>query len=207
MQAFALETLQGLSGQVVGLGLMHGLWISIIVASLVDLTLQVCPRLSHPDRHQVFLVALVLIAIGPVLATSLNCALSSSSRKTTQTDEPLTVRSGSTRSLELPATVDSGQIHPASEARSPRSRLFLALNVVFSRVATSVHSHLPFLVATWLVGVTALGGLARIGRASRAANLPRSAAGTSGGPGERRQAGPPGAVEKAAERVGPSPVK
>ena len=178
-----------------------------VVASLVDLTLQVCPRLSHPARHQVLLVALVLIAIGPVLATSLICAHSSSSRKTTQTAEPLTVRSGSTRSLELPATFDSGRIHPASEARSPRSRLFLAWNVVFSRVATGVHSHLPLLVTTWLVGVTGAGGLLALGvraarricREARPAPVAIQAS--------RRQAGPPGAIERAAERVGPSPVK
>ena len=111
MQAFALEAFEGLSGRLIGLGLLHGLWIGLVAASLVALAFQVCPRLTHQARHRILLVALLLVVIGPLVATPLHHALSSRPMKTAQASEPIIMVPGTSESLELPLPADRLSVH------------------------------------------------------------------------------------------------
>jgi hypothetical protein len=47
----ALEALQGLSGQLVSLGFLHGLWIGLVAASLVAFVFQIHKLGSTSVRH------------------------------------------------------------------------------------------------------------------------------------------------------------
>jgi hypothetical protein len=82
MQAFALETLEGLSGRLVELGLLHGLWIGLFAASVLAIAFRMRPQLMHAARYAMLVVGLFLAAIGPMFATPLHYALSSRPTKT-----------------------------------------------------------------------------------------------------------------------------
>jgi hypothetical protein len=112
MQAIGFEAFQGVSGRLVGLGLLHSLWIGLFVASVVALALQAFPRLSHQARHFILLAALLLVATGPVVATLLHHTLASRPTRKAPPGEPIVIVSGSGNSLDLPF---------ASERRSIRS--------------------------------------------------------------------------------------
>src|ERR1700722_7553248 len=77
MQAIAIESFQSLSARLIGLGLLHGLWISVGVASAVGLAFQLRPDVSHQARHRVLVIALLLVTAAPIVVTRLQIAFSS----------------------------------------------------------------------------------------------------------------------------------
>ena len=77
MQAIAIESLQSLSARLIGLGILHGLWISLCAASAVALRFQLRPNLSHQARHRILVIALLLVAAAPIVVTPLHRAFAS----------------------------------------------------------------------------------------------------------------------------------
>ena len=77
MQDIAIESLRSLSGRLIGLGLMHSLWISLCAASAVALGFQLRPYLSHQSCYRILVTALLLVAAAPILVTALERACAS----------------------------------------------------------------------------------------------------------------------------------
>jgi hypothetical protein len=82
MQAIAIESFQSLSARLIGLGLLHGLWISLGVASAVALGFQLRPYLSHQARHRVLVIALLCFSVRQCIGFLGHCAVSASSAPT-----------------------------------------------------------------------------------------------------------------------------
>ncbi|SIO67491.1 BlaR1 peptidase M56 [Singulisphaera sp. GP187] len=72
MQALATEAIQGLSGGLVWLGLLHSLWFGLLTAALVALLFQTCRAISHKTRHATLLAALCLVAFSPLVLTTIH---------------------------------------------------------------------------------------------------------------------------------------
>ena len=160
MQAIGFEAFQGVTGRLVGLGLLHSLWIGLLVASLVALALQIRPRLSHQTRHRILLAALLLVATGPVLATLLHSSLASCPTRKTSPSEPIAIVSGSGTSRALPfGAIDRVTIRSTIETEGRRARWLAITSVAFSQLVTAVDRYQPILVAVWLTGMAAFGGV------------------------------------------------
>ncbi len=175
MQAVALETLQGLSGRLVGLGLLHSLWISLAVASLVALVFQSCPRLSHQARYLILLAALSLVAIGPIVAVPLHQALASSTTSVERPTELIVVASAMSNPVEQPSAAGRPLVRSANEASSFRSRVPPFVTIALSQTLIAICHYEPALVALWLVGMAALTSFLVVGVPRRTKNLPRGA--------------------------------
>ncbi len=65
MPTFAAQAFGGLIGRLVWLGLLHSLWIGLVVASGTALILRFGSRLSHQARHAILAVAMIVVASGP----------------------------------------------------------------------------------------------------------------------------------------------
>src|SRR5215472_11052397 len=111
MPGFAVEALHGLTGRLVWLGLLNSLWIGLFVASLVALVFHAGPRLTHQLRHAVLVIALLLVALGPVGVTVLQQVGASRPARNNRPSPGLTVLVSFSRTI--PAEPD-----PPS-ARSP----------------------------------------------------------------------------------------
>jgi hypothetical protein len=61
MHAILFEAFEGLSGRLIGLGLLHSLWVGLCVAALLSLAFQICPNLSHQARYLMLVFAFFLI--------------------------------------------------------------------------------------------------------------------------------------------------
>lgn len=70
MQALATEAIQGLSGGLVWLGLLHSLWLGLVTSALVALIFQTRRALSHRARHATLFVALCAVAFSPFVLTT-----------------------------------------------------------------------------------------------------------------------------------------
>jgi beta-lactamase regulating signal transducer with metallopeptidase domain len=153
MQAIAIESLQSLSGRLIGLGLLHSLWISLCAASAVALWFQLRPYLSHQSRHRILVTALLLVAAAPIFVTALASALASPRSGNALTSAVIRVRAGAG---ELEKARPDGHDNVTSSALSPsprqiRFRSILSAGLTESVVA--VHRLRPFMVVAWGAGV------------------------------------------------------
>jgi beta-lactamase regulating signal transducer with metallopeptidase domain len=76
MRTFPLEALGELTGRLIWLGLIHSVWIGLIVAAGVAVMFQLGPRWSHRARHAFLVLAMAGVALGPVAVALLLQALS-----------------------------------------------------------------------------------------------------------------------------------
>ena len=67
MPSLALEAFASVTGRLIWLALLHSLWIGLFVAAIAWV-FQFGQRLSHQARHTISLAALVVVAVGPVVA-------------------------------------------------------------------------------------------------------------------------------------------
>jgi beta-lactamase regulating signal transducer with metallopeptidase domain len=178
MQDIAIESLRSLSGRLIGLGLMHSLWISLCAASAVVMGFQLRPYLSHQSRYRILVTALLLVAAAPIFVTTLDRACASRGLGTALTTAVITVRAGTGESDE--SSRPRGRETDAtgvmtSSTRSSRFRSILSAG--FTESIDAVLWLQPFLVAAWgagvlacamalLVGTIAVGRMCREGRSA-----------------------------------------
>jgi beta-lactamase regulating signal transducer with metallopeptidase domain len=163
MQAIGFEAFQGVSGRLVGVGLIHSLWIGLLVASVVALALDVRPRLSHQSRYMMVLVALVLVAIAPFVVTPLHYSLWARTTWSQEQREVITVISGSSRAGKTALTNNDKPIRSVAVVSSRGSRYLPIFSLAVSHAAVNVRRFLPILVATWLVCVAAITSILALG--------------------------------------------
>jgi beta-lactamase regulating signal transducer with metallopeptidase domain len=163
MQTIGFEAFQGVSGRLVGLGLLHSLWIGLFVASVVALALQVRPRLSHQARYRILLAAFLVVATGPFGATFLHRSLASHPTRNAPPSTNNTIVSGSAKSGGLLAATGRRPIRSVIETNGHWTGLVSIMNLAISEPVKAVHRYQPILVATWLIGVAALGGVLALG--------------------------------------------
>jgi hypothetical protein len=156
MQAIGFEAFQGVSGRLVGLGLLHGLWFGLFAASLVALAFQMFPRLSHDARHHILLLVLLLVAVAPFFITSVQYIVAFQTTRRSQRNAVSTAASGvnviheDAPHLRAQSTVSRPmQAEPPAPDRS-------AWSVTLLHVVVAVRRLQPFLLGAWLVGVIAL---------------------------------------------------
>jgi beta-lactamase regulating signal transducer with metallopeptidase domain len=163
MQAIAIESLQGLIGRLIGLGLMHGLWISVCTASAVALWFQIRPRLLHQSRHRILVIAFLLVAAAPIVVTGLHRAIASRRMSNAMTSSMITV-------LVRAGELDESRPHSGEKTvtavmtGSPTSsRLRAILSAALAESVDVVHRLQPFLVVAWTAGVFACTGVVTLG--------------------------------------------
>jgi beta-lactamase regulating signal transducer with metallopeptidase domain len=165
MPTISLEAFEGLGGRLVGLGLVHSIWLGLLVASLVALAFQVRPEMSHTSRHRILLLALFLNAVGPVVATFVHRSFFSTA-KSVQRDIPITAISGLGQRIDPVPAVNHRPTGSAFEPSGRRSPMISLISAVFSRTIAIVQRHQPAAVALWLAGTVALGGFLGLGARS-----------------------------------------
>jgi beta-lactamase regulating signal transducer with metallopeptidase domain len=163
MQAIAIESFQSLSARLIGLGLLHGVWISLGVASAVALGFQLRPHPSHQGRHCVLVVALLLVTAAPIVVTRLQIAFSSRRAGNEVTSAVITV---------LPSTGELDESRPRGGEKTiasvmthspPSSRRRSTLSAAPSESVGAVRRLQPFLLAAWAAGVLACTGVVAVG--------------------------------------------
>jgi beta-lactamase regulating signal transducer with metallopeptidase domain len=155
MAGIALEAVDGGSGRLVLLVLLHSLWIGIVVASTVALVFPLCPRLSHQARYLMLVVALTLVTVGPAVVTSLNRGLA---YRATSSDKPYEVFVVASDLAKINQTRPSPADSVGSTSREPhRSAPFPSpLSLVIARSINAINCLQQFLLGAWLVGVATL---------------------------------------------------
>src|SRR5262249_29911708 len=72
MPPIPLEALEGLTGRLVTLGLVHAGWVGLLVAAILSLAFQCLPLRSHRARHDLLMAAMGLIVIGPMAVVAIH---------------------------------------------------------------------------------------------------------------------------------------
>jgi|GEM_PF-1660196 len=172
MPHLASEALGGLTGRLVTLGLLHAVWIGLLVASLAAIALRLVPHRRRQVRHSLLLAALALAVLGPLFATSLQ-----RSRGRSRESEPVEVPAARIRVIPgrlVTRTTDRPAVRPKVESVSTLATLRAWAFALVSRAQAGVDTLQPFVLAVWLVGVALLMLFLALGvRASR--NLRRDA--------------------------------
>jgi beta-lactamase regulating signal transducer with metallopeptidase domain len=163
MQAIAIESFQSLSARLIGLGLLHGLWISLGVASAVALGFQLRPHLSHQGRHCVLVVALLLVTAAPIVVTRLQIAFSSRRAGNEVTSAVITVRPSTGELDESRPRGGEKTIASVMTHSPPSSRRRSILSAALSESVGAVRRLQPFLLAAWAAGVLACTGVIAVG--------------------------------------------
>jgi beta-lactamase regulating signal transducer with metallopeptidase domain len=167
MQAVAFEAIQGLSGRLALLFLLHSFWIGLAVASLVTVAFQVCSHRSHEAAYRTLVVALLFAAVAPAAVTGLHRALAYQPTLTTAKQMMITMSSGE--------PVTDEQRPPAALSRNPANKtprrpaaLLSTAAVLASSAVAAIHWLQPFLLGAWFVGTSTFAGLLAVG--ARAVN-------------------------------------
>jgi beta-lactamase regulating signal transducer with metallopeptidase domain len=162
MQAVAFEAIQGLSGRLALLFLLHSFWIGLAVASLVTVAFQVCSHLSHEAAYRTLVVALLFAAVAPAAVTGLHRALAYQPTLTTAKQAMITVRSGEPVIDEQrpPAALSR---NPANKAPRRPAELLSTAAVFASSAVAAIHWLQPLLLGAWFVGTSTFAGLLAVG--------------------------------------------
>jgi beta-lactamase regulating signal transducer with metallopeptidase domain len=163
MQARALETFQGLSGQLAVLGFLHSLWIGLVVFSGVAAAFQAWPRLSHRSRHATLLAALFLVAAFPPVVVALHHAQASLRPASAQSGALTTVIFGAAGNDQTRPSIFREPANSVQTHSNRESRHLALIALVLSRSITAIHRFRSFVVVAWLVGSIALAGLLALG--------------------------------------------
>ena len=163
MRSFALEAFGGLTGRLIWLGLLNGLWLGLLGASACALIFRTAPRLSQRVRHAVLFVAMLFVAIGPVVVTTVQHVVGTltTSNEPAETESQLVVIADlpSTEIHEAPTT--SGVQQPqATRAHSWHLRIPEAALAHAVALALGIQ---PIVVPLWLLVVATLGIMLGLG--------------------------------------------
>ena len=156
MQTLSLEALQGLSGRLFVLGLLHSLWIGLCVASMVALVFQIRPRLSHRSRHLLLLLAFFFVPAAPLVVVPIHHALLSPPSGRVQPSTVISVKSGAAGFDDAPPAATH---EPAASVTASSDHLAWDLSLLaffLSRSAVALDHLQPFLLGMWSVGSVAL---------------------------------------------------
>jgi len=147
----SLESIEGLTGRLATLGLVHAAWIGLLVAAVASIAFQLLPRLSHRARHALLASALVSTVLGSLLAVAVQ-------RYTlTEIDRahlaPIRVSVSSAQVTNLPPMIPDEPVptisNPDAGFRVSRGRLWVTL-VGFLEAAQ------PYVLGAWLLVVGCL---------------------------------------------------
>lgn len=178
MPPLSLEALRGLTGRLVTLGLVHGVWIGLLAASATALALRVLPAHWRRPRHHLLLAALGLVAIGAPAAAMVQRALSRLSEPAPGMTSTIVVIPGRPLADSPEAPADVPRPVPARDPGwSPA--LLVASAVVALEALQPVVLAGWLLVAAPLALVLALGMLATAVRRREADAAPASIQGRS----------------------------
>ena len=163
MQALATEAIQGLSGGLVWLGLLHSLWLGLVTAALVALVFQTRWALSHRSRHATLLVALGVVAFSPVVLTAVQYLTAG------QRSEDVSV-SAATAAVILPGQSTTRPRDESSVAAAPFSGgvsrtvpLFRFLGFTLDRLVVVTRAVQPYALAAWSLVVLGLSVVMALG--------------------------------------------
>jgi beta-lactamase regulating signal transducer with metallopeptidase domain len=162
MAGIALEAVDGASGRLVMLVLLHSLWISLVVASHVALVFPMCPRLSHQTRHLILLVALLLVAMGPVIAAPVHRALSRGSERVMEEDA-IAKEYSRVVPMDTPRAPSPNPVSTASAGSLRKTPVMSTPLVVISRSLIAIHCVQRSLLIAWFVGFGTLAGILALG--------------------------------------------
>jgi beta-lactamase regulating signal transducer with metallopeptidase domain len=162
MPTSAAEAFGGLTGRLVWLGLLHSLWIGLVVASGMALILRLGSRLSHRARYAILAVAMVVVASGPgavvVAQYVASCrAVGGPSGENTG----VVVIAGDPAVEESRPGAGPVKEHRASGALPARGVAQLVRSLV--RVVAVVVRLRPVAIAVWLASTAGLGATLLIG--------------------------------------------
>ena len=203
MRSLALEAFGGLTGRLIWLGLLNGLWLGLLAASACALTLRAAPRLSHRVRHTILLVAMLFVAIGPVVVTAVQHVVGTLPirNEPAETESQLVVIAG------LPSTeLHLAPAPPRAPRRQPTRVHPRHLPIPEGALAHAVALALgiqPIVVPLWLLVVAALEIMLGLG-AWHSSTLPECCSGTRDDQGSDTPTGPPLEVEENPAGVDPS---
>jgi beta-lactamase regulating signal transducer with metallopeptidase domain len=163
MPPLAPEALGGLTGRLVTLGLVHGLWIGLLAASAAAIALRAIPHRRPRVRYALLLFALGLAALGPPLATGFQRSRAASREAATVAlaDAPDAAIAVARRGIATPAEGEAPAPTPASPGRAPRAAW--GLHAAASRAAAALDAAQPLLLAGWLLIFAALSMLLALG--------------------------------------------
>lgn len=177
MQALALEAIQGMTGGLLWLALLHALWIGLAAAGGVALAFQAGRPFAHRARHAGLLAALGLVAVGPPALSALQYLAD------VRRPEHIPIGAeetfvGSTPPLGVERTT-AGDVSPTArfEEVSTSATLGRRLNHGLDRLIRIIEAARPFGLIVWsltvagLAAVLAFGarGLSRLRREARPA--------------------------------------
>lgn len=167
MPPLAPETLGGLTGRLVTLGLVHGLWIGLLAASAAAIALRAIPHRWRRARYALLLSALGAAALGPPVATAFQ-----RSRAATRQVVVVAVEAPLDAGIAVaPVEAISGPAEAGPGASAPPARVLPLVGVeeVISRMAPAFDAAQPFVFAGWLLVSTALCMLLALGFRATAA--------------------------------------
>ena len=160
MPTHAIAAVAGLTGRLHWLGLIHSLWIGLGVASGAALILQAGPRVSHRARHAILVVALLVVAVGPVAVAAAQILIGSRSEQQPATLQSMILVSRSALSDSLP-TVPS-PTPTAADAAHPAPGLAFARGPL-ARAAEGIRMARPAATRVWWAAVASMGSILVLG--------------------------------------------
>lgn len=160
MQTLATEAFQRVSGSLIWIGLLHSLWLGLVMAALVALVFQICRTLSHQTRHAILLAALGVVAFSPFVLTVVQYHVAGG-----QT-EAVTVSAATAPGL-LPGQATSQLRGASSAAVVPRpgglSQTVPLFRLTLDRVVVVVRAIRPYALLVWALVVFGLSAMLALG--------------------------------------------
>jgi beta-lactamase regulating signal transducer with metallopeptidase domain len=163
MPALALEAIQGISGRLLWLSLLHSLWLGLILAALVALVFQVRWTLTHRARHAILLTALCLVAAGPpALTVAQYCAdWRQSGRDAILAKMAVAVQTEPTEARGPAPSVATAT--PRREEASSLTSLVRSLLIPLDKMTDIARTVRPYALTAWSVIVLTLTAVLPVG--------------------------------------------
>jgi hypothetical protein len=165
MPTSALEAFGGLTGRLVWLGLLHSVWIGLLVGSGVALIFQIGPRITHGARHAILLVAMLIASAGPIaMAIAQHLSSSPTERGAAEIAGTLLSFRVEARGEAPSSRSDASASRPALAVGRPGSR-FASVAGILARVVDGLRMARAVAAAVWsavvasLCAILALGGI------------------------------------------------
>jgi beta-lactamase regulating signal transducer with metallopeptidase domain len=175
MRWLALEAFGGLTGRLIWLGLLNGLWLGLLASSACALFFRAAPQLSHRVRHAVLVVAMAIVATGPVVLTAAQHSLRTPTRDELAESEFVVIAGIPPGELQSARSSTAIQHPPERPAPSWHSRV---PGIGLSRVVALALRIQSIVVPIWLlvvacsliVLVLGMGGTRRLCRTAEPAS-------------------------------------
>ncbi|SIO61983.1 BlaR1 peptidase M56 [Singulisphaera sp. GP187] len=163
MQTLATEALQGLIGGLVWLGLLHSIWLGLVMAALVSWGFQTQWVRSHRSRHAALLLALGVVAFSPLVLTAvqyLTAVRHSTGDSVSAATTAVIVPGDSTGRLRGAPPLGKA---PNSGGISHAIRLLQVLDLTRDRVVVVARVIRPYALMAWALVVLGLSTVLALG--------------------------------------------